>query len=63
MSAEIATEFDDYRDTIIEYVNTHRSQLQGVLRCPIKDDEKGCYQCSDAMVTVCMLVNERKIGG
>jgi hypothetical protein len=44
-------------------VNSHRRQLAGIVKCPLKDDERGCYQCSDAMVMVCWLTNESKIGG
>ena len=53
--------FDEYRDKIVEYVNSHRNQLAGVVKCPLKDDERGCYQCSDAMVTTCWLLNEGKM--
>jgi hypothetical protein len=55
--------FDAWREKIMDYVNSHRSQLKGILKCPLAEDERGCYQCSDTMVTVCMSVNEHKLGG
>lgn len=58
---EVSTEFDEHRERIIEYVNRHRNQLRGVLHCPILDDERGCFQCSDAMVTTCTVMNEDKM--
>ena len=60
---ETTNNFDEIREKIISHVNKHRQQLAGVVKCPLKDDERGCYQCSDSMVIVCWLTNESKIGG
>ena len=58
---EVDTQFDEHRDRLIDYVNRHRQQLRGILKCPLKEDERGCYQCSDAMVTTCIFLNEKKM--
>ena len=55
--------FDEIRDKMCDHVNRHRKQLAGLIVCPLADDEKGCYTCSDAMITACWLVNEHKLGG
>jgi hypothetical protein len=60
---ETVNSFDEFREKIISHVNKNRQQLAGVIKCPLKDDERGCYQCSDAMITVCWLTNKDKIGG
>ena len=55
--------FDELRDKMCNHVNEHRNQLAGMIACPLADDERGCYSCSDAMIMACWLVNESKLGG
>lgn len=60
---QVVNAFDELRDKMCNYVNRHRKQLAGLVVCPLKDDERGCYSCSDAMITACWLVNEDELGG
>lgn len=60
---EVSNAFDELRDRMCNYVNKRRKQLAGIVKCPLKDDERGCYRCSDSMITACWLVNERELEG
>ena len=60
---ETSNAFDGLRDKMCEYVNSHRRQLAGLIKCPLAEDERGCYSCSDAMITACWLSNEDKLRG